>query len=433
MREVDLNTFDEFYLHLDNAVQPWGIHIEAAVSGRLDPTRLRSAAQAAVRTHPMLRAELAPWRATDIRYRWRIADALDSIPLQIVECRDATDLAEARMRLLDHAPRLDRPGPFELLLVHAPFGDRLLLNLNHAAADAMSGVRIVYSILRAYAGEPDAVPSFDPLSARDVGKLLRIRSLSTLAGRVRAFIGIGRVAIRAPRRIVQCGGGDRPGYGFELRRIDADTMQTVVKRCPAGGTVNDLLIGALAVTMRRWNDEYEGPIGRLSMVMPVNSRPPEWRNEVVGNFAIFTSVSISEGMQRDVRTATAAAARQTSAIKKNGTHGLMHDLLGLLSLLPTSVKRWIVREKPLLGSRVADSAVMTNLGRVSPPPALCGDAGEVTGIWFSSPSHSPNDTAVAVMSFRGEMFLSLSYRHTQFDAASGAEFMELFEQTLVVG
>ncbi|UGT42575.1 hypothetical protein LTV02_03910 [Nocardia yamanashiensis] len=433
MRQVDLNTFDEFYLHLDNAFQPWGIHIEAAVSGRLDSVRLQAAAWAAVRAHPMLRAELAPWRATDIRYRWRIADTLDSLPLTTVECRDENELAEARIRLLDHSPRLDQPGPFELLLVHAPGGDRLLLNLNHAAADAMSGVRVVYSILRAYGGEPDVVPSFDPLLARDVRRLLKDGSMTGLVGRARAFVDIARVGTREPCRIVQRGGIDRSGYGFELRRIDVDTMKEAMRRRPAGATVNDLLIGSLAVTMRRWNDKYGGPTGRLSMVMPVNSRPLEWRNEVVGNFAIFTSVNIPESMQSDVLTATTEAARRTSGIKMNRTHGLMRDLLGLLNLLPAALKRWVVREKPLLGGRVADSAVMTNLGRVMPPPVLGGNAGEVTGIWFSSPSHSPNDTALAAVSFGGEMFLSLSYTHTQFDAIAGVEFMDLFEQVLVAG
>jgi hypothetical protein len=80
-------------------------------------------------------------------------------------------LALARERLMSRSPDLDEAPPFAMTLAHHPGGDAIMLNLNHAAGDGISAVRLMASIVRAYAGEDDPVDPVDPLAVRDIGAL----------------------------------------------------------------------------------------------------------------------------------------------------------------------------------------------------------------------------------------------------------------------
>src|SRR2546423_13319010 len=77
-----LNLLDELYLHLDRPQEPWGVHFEVDVAGRLDDARLADAIAAAAARHPIARARLARTRATDARYDWEIMDRLGPLPLE---------------------------------------------------------------------------------------------------------------------------------------------------------------------------------------------------------------------------------------------------------------------------------------------------------------------------------------------------------------
>lgn len=332
---------------------------------------------------------------------------------------------------MDHAPRLDRPGPFELLLAHKPGGDRLILNLHHAAGDATAGMRLLTSVLRAYDDAADPVPPFDPLAAREVHALLGAKSFTDRRRRVKEFGRIARLRMCSPVRIARRGQSSANGYGFRLLSLDASTCARVFDRRPPRTTVNDVLLGAFALTIRRWNDAHGAPRGRVALTMPINGRPPQWRHEVLGNFSIHGSVSMRGAALVDLPSAVRAAARRTAQIKQDCTVGLMVELLAGMSRLPIGIKRWMIRRKPIVGDRILDTAVMTNLGRTPAFADPAGDAGAVTGFWFSSPNHMPMGTSLGAVSLGAEMFLCLCYRHTQFDEAAAAEFSALFEQTLL--
>jgi hypothetical protein len=42
VRRTRLNTVDEFYLHLDREQEPWSVHVEIRVDGRVDARELRA-------------------------------------------------------------------------------------------------------------------------------------------------------------------------------------------------------------------------------------------------------------------------------------------------------------------------------------------------------------------------------------------------------
>jgi NRPS condensation-like uncharacterized protein len=422
---VPLNRLDELFLGLDHDGEPWNVHFEVRVSGRVDADRLADAIGAAALRHPLARARLADWRYSDRTYSWQIADALVEIPLEIVTCADEAALAAAREQLLSRSPALDAAPPFMMLLAHGPVGDTLVLNLHHAAGDGIGAERLMLSILRAYAGANDPVPPLDPLAVRDVSALAGTASLEEGAVRIRALAQHAAGQWAPPARVAADGGRDRPGYGVELLALSPEETAAVCARRIDGTTVNDVLLAAIAVSIRRWNAEHGRTAVRVTLSMPVNLRPREWRTEVVGNFASY--VTLSGGIADDVPCALEAIGRQTRAIKRDGLAGLVVDLLAGPSLLRIAAKRQLPGLIALTGNVVVDTVTLSNLGTLAP----MGD--DVEAVWFSPPGRMPLGAALGAATHDDRLHLALRYRHAQFDPPAARAFIQLYRDVLLAG
>jgi NRPS condensation-like uncharacterized protein len=427
-----LNVLDELYLHLDRDDEPWTVHLEIRVEGRIDASRLRAAVSEAASRHPIARARLANARLTDVRYQWEIADQLDEteIELEEIECTTPDDLAGARERLLSRTPQLDTHGPFALLLAHDPEGDVLALNLHHAAGDGLGALRLMRSTARAYAREEDPVPPVDPLEVRDVGALSAAGSLKERIARGRAALDYLARGVTSPARLARDADDDRAGYGFEQLAFEPDEVERIVGRRSGGATVNDVLLGGLALAVRRWNEQHQEVTGAVYLMMPINLRPPDWQYEVVGNFASYVSVRLGGSDHRSLDKAIAAAAGETRRIKEGGIAGLIVELFGAPTLLPTGLKRRMQDLIPLTGNVVVDTAVLSNLGRVESVPHL-GNAGAVREVWFSPPGRMPLGASLGVVTLGGRLFMTLRYRHSLFRPAAAAEFLATLKLALL--
>jgi NRPS condensation-like uncharacterized protein len=397
--------------------------------GRLDEQRLREAVRVAAGRHPIARARLAPVRGTDVSYRWEIADVLADPPLTVADCAGDDELDRAREALLSRTPPLDRHGPFLLLLARTRANDRLILNLHHAAGDGLAALRLIGSIARAYGGEDDPVPAIDPLAVRDVTDIAGAGSLRERLQRGRAALEYVARSAAPPARIEPDGAERRGGYGFALLELEPEEVEAVLAHRTGAATANDVLLGGLAVTVRRWNEQHDALGGTVYLMMPVNLRPDEWRYEMVGNYASYVSVRLSGTDQADLETAIDAAAERTTRIKQEGIAGLIIDLFELPTVLPTGVKKRLQDLIPLTGNLAVDTAVLSNLGRVDDVPDL-GDAGAVEQAWFSPPGRMPLGASLGVVTLNGSMFVTLRYRHSLFDADAARDFLALLKQVL---
>ena len=429
MQTAPLNVLDELYLHLNRKQEPWSVHLELEVEGRIHGKRLNAAVRKAVLAHPIARAKLASARATDVRYRWEIADALESIDLEEIECAREDDLTRGRERLLGRTPDLDTAGPFSLLLAHRPRGDVLVMNLHHAAGDGLSALRLMGSIARAYAGKRDLPPTVDALEVRDINAMAGSGSLKERITRGRAALEYLTRGVSTPTRIAPQGATKQPGYGFELLSFEGEELGHILKLRSAGATVNDVLLGALAVTVRRWNEQHQGHGGMVYLMMPVNLRPPEWRFEVVGNYASYVSVRIGSDEQKTLKAAIKAATASTRRIKDDGISGLVVDLFTLPSALPTGIKQRMQGLIPLTGNVIVDTVALSNLGRLPPAPGF-GDAGAVRSVWFSPPARMPCGASLGVATLDDRLFLTLRYRHALFDASAASDFLATLRRAL---
>jgi NRPS condensation-like uncharacterized protein len=165
------------------------------------------------------------------------------------------------------------------------------------------------------------------------------------------------------------------------------------------------------------------------LMMPINLRPPEWRSDVVGNFASYVSVHLAGDDLEPLPRAVTAAAESTRRIKDGGIAGLILDLFGPPTALPTWLKKRMQDLIPLTNNAVVDTAVLSNLGRLEGVPDL-GDAGRVREIWFSPPGRMPLGASLGAATLNGRLFVTLRYRHAQFDAEAAEEFLATFKDTL---
>ena len=428
---MPLNLLDEHFLNLDQERQPWNVQLEVRLGGRVCAERLCGAIGAAARRHPIARARLARWHPWDRAYRWEIADELGEVPLTVVACPEEAPLGDVRERLFAASPSLQAAPPFAVALAHGRGGDSILLNLHHAAGDGVSAARLMRSILRAYAGEEDPLPALDPLAVRDVLALAGAKSLEDrlVRGQALALSAARRLAPSA--RIAREGGDGRPGYGFELLALAPEETRSVRAKQAAGTTVNDVLLAALAVAIRRWNTCHLRWPGPIALTMPVNLRPAEWRDEVVGNFASYATVPLGVCEQDDFRRAVEVTAERTRHIKQHGLAAAIVDLLVGPSLLPVAAKRGLQHLIPLTGNRVVDTASLSNLEVLDDWPSLGDGAGTVEAVWFSPPVRMPLGAALGAATVGGRLHVTMRYTHAQFDRAAAHAFAEVYRDVLL--
>lgn len=435
MQTTELNHLEGAFFHMDRRPDTWSVQVEVRVSGRFDEKRLARAIRAATVKHPLARARLQHYHEGATRNFWEIPDEIDHLPLTVIDAVGDLAVADARARLQSVQVPLTVSPCFLVYLVHHPKGDWLMINVNHAMGDGLSTWRIVQSILRDYAGEPDPVPEFDPLSVRDLKALIGSKSVTQRLERIKLLFDHLGKASSPPTRIKGRGVSvrdpdDKPGYAFELMPFSpAETKQVMARRVKPA-TVNDLLIAGLALTIRAWNEQEGGRQGRTAIMMPVNMRPEAWWFEVVTNFSSYVSVSLPAAVQTDLASTQGAVYRQTKEFKEAGAAGVLIDLLDVPRFLPAIIKARLKELFPLFGQQLMETTILSNLGRLDSTPKV-GDAGTVTDLYFTPPAPMPAGVSVGAASMGDRLFLTLRYRRAQFDAAAGRDFAALLRRTLL--
>lgn len=372
-----LTALDEMFITDDIDIVP-SVQIEARVSGRFDLDRLAAALRAAVAKHALARARLGRASLTARTLYWEVPDRADHLAVEITD----EPVGEVRSRFYARAPELHRSPVFAVAVVRETVGDRLLLNFHHAAFDGMGGLRLLLSLARAYAGEPDEVGGPPIEEARNLKGVAGSRDLFDVLIRAR---GLAKPAIDRKRttRVAPDGGSpDGPRFVFAPLTIESDEMATAVARRPEGATVNDLAMAALALTILQWNrtrcpsrrfrvGEHAGELpadrvvdrGHLELCQLPGDRAAGRRGD--------RSREGDRHRRRDHRTIEAIRRRRVG--RGSARRG---------KVLPAMLKRQLQLLLPLVEDRFVESVCLSNLGRVD-VPAFGGEAGDTTEVWFS--------------------------------------------------
>jgi NRPS condensation-like uncharacterized protein len=402
---IPFNIIDETFVHADDPAQPLTVQMEARVGGSLDEDRMRQALAVVVAAHPLARARLRPWTADALAYEWEVDDEVQVDPLRTVTVEGEGDLDAVRAELQSGPVSLFESPPLRARLVHAPGGDAVMLAVHHAASDGMGALRLLRSVVRAYAGLPEDGPALDPVASHS----LSVAGTPSLSERVRG----GMVELRKlgnvrslPARVAADGGSPGAGYGITTLRVPVSPLLDSPLRRRLGATMNDLLLAALHRSIGRWNQEHGEAAERISVHMPINARPPEWREEVVGNLVVGEAVSTTPAERESPERCLATVAGWTEAVKQRGPRPAL-EALAALPRGPVAARRAMVAWATTAGQRFADTAVLSNVGRV---PAALLAGGEVTEVWFSPPVGMPTGVGVGVAATDEVLCLALRHR-----------------------
>jgi len=448
-RLVPFGVADQLSCYYDTPAEPNNVHIEVRTGCHLQEPRLRAAVLAALAAQPRARARLARrgrWRWRHA-WRWRAAweqpRQLDVDPVRSAIWADERDLARERDQFLAASPPLATSPPVRVLLAVGPDEDCVILQAHHAALDGISCLDLLRSISRHYLGTPGVPEQPVPAPARPADRASQ-RAPGTGHGRWRrAVTGRASLLSMPAARIAAQHAADPPGdssapagagpsqsgYGVEMmsyQGVPAAQRSGIAPR----PTVNDLLITALIVAIGHWNVARLRPPGRIRITVPINARAAG-HDAATGNLSRLSTVTaLLPASRADLAGLLADVTAQTQQAK-----GHAGPQVGLASRAlaapwcPAAARRLMLRAAlRLLGPRICDTSLLSNLGIVADPPRFGPTA--PTSMWFSTSAHMPRGLSVGAITVEGRLHLCFRYRRALFDDEAAAQFAERYATAL---
>ncbi len=416
---------EEAVQHIETEFQPWNIQAEIETTATIDLDRLREAAIVACSVHPIAGARQRSTELTDSRYVWEIPDDTYEVDVGAID-GEGRELEEIQNKLYYRRFDLTEEPPFRLLVVRGAGmdgGDRMLLSMNHVAADGVGTLRIAQALCEAYRGEE---PMQDSVSFRESRSMLEDLRPSSLDDGLNLLGSATRQlqnAVDSPTRIAKVGGDDDPGWRFTRRTLDEELTARLIGDRPDGVSVNDVLLAALHMAIAEWNEERGESARKISVMMPINLRPDDWFYQVAAMYSVFESVETRSRHRTDHMTAAREIAEQTDELTERDRAAAMYKMLEMLPPgLPVELKRQLPRLLRGPGRRLLDTAMLSNLGRIPAMPSLEEDAEERP--WFSPPAWRGTPVAIGVATFQGRVNLSFRYLRSQFSQEAGEQFAD---------
>lgn len=424
---IPFTLIEEMTHHLDETLEPWNIQGEIETSATIDVDRLESAVETAMEVHPMASARRRPSGLADVRYTWEIPDEPPSVEIREVDA-DEVDLRTARNSIYWRRFDLTEEPPLRILIYRGggiDGGDLVMQTLHHAATDGMGSLRLGQAVWTAYRG---GEPMVDSVSLEESRSMLRdvepdglADGLNTLGSVVRQL----RKAVDVPSSIVDDGGTDQPGWGYERRYLSESLTARLVGGRPDGVSVNDVLLTALHLAIDDWNEAHGKPTGKLSVMMPVNLRPEEWSYQVMAMYSSFESVETHTRHRHDPADALETVADQTDDLKERDRAAALYNALRYLPPgTPVELKRQLPQALRGPGRHLNDTALLSNLGNIPGYPSVAEDSEERA--WFSPPAWEGTPVSFGVATVDGQINLFCRYLLSQFDADAADRFVDCY-------
>jgi diacylglycerol O-acyltransferase / wax synthase len=236
-------------------------------------------------------------------------------------------------------------------------GTGLVIVMNHVLADGIGGLAVLARLVDESAGLPPGNPrgaAGFPVPAPRARALAadawagRARRLTHLAGGVRT-IGQGLAELggaRPPRRLPPTSLNRPTGRHRRLDAVAADLAAIRGLGHAHGGTVNDVILAAIAGALRALLASRGEQLGLVTVSVPVSARRAATGGEL-GNQVGVMPVTLPAGGGLAARVTAIAAITRT---RKTAARGTSAALLGPLFrlLAPTGLLRWYVNRQRLV-------------------------------------------------------------------------------------
>ncbi len=168
-----------------------------------------------------------------------------------------------------------------------------------------------------------------------------------------------------------------------------------------GGTVNDVLITALAGGLRRYmiqrGAEVDGVDFRVTV--PVNLRKPDEMMELGNKFGLVylkLPIYVEDTLER-----LAVVSERMTALKNSSEAVVAMGILSGIGMTPADVQKQLVN---LFGAKA--TAVMTNVP--GPPVPLYLAGSKLTGIMFWVPQAGRVGLGISIISYAGKVWLGVA-------------------------
>lgn len=407
-RVLAFSDVDAIMRVLDEPRRPQTIELELelASASALDERRLRDAVERAAKRHPMARARQLPAGPLAPNDRWTILDHLGGDVVE-VDAAGADDGA-ARDRFFSRHIDVTTSPPFRCLLLRKPgSADRFLLSVCHVAFDGVGALRLLRSISRAYTGDDDPVPTVDPEQARRLVESRAKRSAASASAR------------RSPAQLTSSRADGGTTFGILHVDLDADAVRRI-----GDASINDVLLAGAHLAAASWIRSQGAAPDEIAFMMPVNERPPDWRDDVVANLVQSATITSAARDRLDNGTLLAAIASQTGRIKQDG---VVPSVPAIPNRTPIAVRRLLPRLVDLAASSTAVTGVVSNLGVV---PDVSWFGSPARGLWFSPPPRRPVVLTIGAVSTPQHLGLSLRWCNDAFSRDDAEGFASMLLESL---
>jgi NRPS condensation-like uncharacterized protein len=446
---------DELTCYYDRQCEPANVHLEARIPGRLDESAVQASVRAVLAAEPELqtrRLRAGNWQRGYFR-EYPVVPWAD--PLRAVTYADQAGLDRQRDAFLSESPPLDAAPPLLFLLASGPGGDWLILNAHHACFDGLSCLRLLRQVAAEYrtrtastgGGSARRTPEGQP----SVGTQTAVTTPAGIPAAAAPAAGTPAAGTRAGRdpragfrphpitgsrsraRIIariapgQDDASALPGYGAHLLTWDGLAIAQTLRS--AAASVNDLLIVALMITIREWNESRVARRDLIRITMPVGDRNQADAGGRWANLSRLTTVTARVPAGTQPAELIGEVARQTRDAKQHA--GPQVDLASralVAAPFPVAVKRMLLRAAlRVAGPLFCDTSLVSNIGVID---ELGFGKDRAAEVWFSTSAHMPRGLSVGAVTTGGRLRLAFRYRRALFSSAEAAEFAARYVKVL---
>ncbi|AKJ30857.1 hypothetical protein [Caldimonas brevitalea] len=391
------------------------------LNGTPDEQRLRQAAVALLRRHPLLRSMLARKRG---RIGWQLTEP--PAPSDVVlhwHKVDDTPLPQLMERAVNHAWEVELPLeqriPFALAVFETPRYSLLQIITSHVAEDAYASYLISHDLAQAYANPAVAftdrgvvhppAADMDSVVARSREPLGVLEKLKVLAGSVRDLaVTDTSLPVPAPRTL-----GSR---GLVVQDMDESLFAGLRAAARASGTtVHSVMLLALCRVILA-SHPRPGRVLRLLDMYSMRGQLGPGVGHLYENLVLPYTLRVERGSDCEM---LAQIYRRTSEVKAGGyvRECFKYSKTNMLlrgARLP-QLKRWMI------GRTVQARVLVTNPGQIPFDLPSFGEL-EVMEFFTHAQVFPPGSVMCQFSGFRGRVRMILLYDR----AAFGEHFDELF-------
>lgn len=380
-----LSPVDAAWFRMDASEDPADVAAVLFLDGRVDEARLRRTLEERLLVHPRFRQRVvdrgriaAPeWQDDD---RFSLATHVRSLSLHAGD-----DVAEVISRLVSRPMRFAH-SPWSATVLHRASGDdALFVRLHHCLGDGFALLDALVSLADGHEGAENDVARPPPVTPPPSGQ-----------GALRSLGHILAMPFDPPTFLRDPLSGNRRVTWTE--RFELAALKDAARA--RGVTLNDLLMAAVAGSLRRYLLAREGVISPLRAIVPVNLRPPgtaiDWTK---GNWfgLVFLDLPVHAETERE-RLDEVHRAMET--IKHGQEAAVTLGILNVMGRVPIVVDRII---ESIFAHKA--SVVVTN---VPGPPAPLRIAGApIRDIVFWVPHPCGLGLGISILSYAGGVRVGL--------------------------